>query len=574
MKNLRKTTAALLTTAVVAGGGPASAAEIVQWQFETKKHSETSNIPANLLQETQAIAKARDMFDILSDFPSTHSYFRENHPYSRNPVWLIDFTRQNPNPRINNPDGPPPELFHVELDAKTGELLSFRHQNPDWTGSKIPPAETAKQTASAFLKKFDPNLYSRVWLNANVGGSGGTTSGDSNGKRYTWTHASVNFYELVNGIPFKSNRVQIDVDEYGHVVGMQRMFRFDSGKLPDPARAVPIEEIRNELAKQLKMEKRYVTRLPKKGEDGQMQWVDSPVLAYFPVHVPAFDALTGQISDPWIRPFFEQERKSYKVIGGEQPGVAKDKEDAERLVSDLLKLDLSQLQFTERNGENYGLERGIRTFIWSEKPARDNPQPLFINAMFDAETGRLLHVHVNGKKHTGNQPAFSLEEGEAKALEILKKQLPAGEWNLILLSAVDRSKPFPSPKWFDPEKENGKIINPEAVYSYSFVLGHQGVPVMDQYYSVELDTATGELTSLFLPFGTVGNLPDNRNTVSAEEAKTEFLRSHPLQLVYVWPEFFSQAAPEGQLRYEIDPLYQTFQYIDAFTGKTVTIDDK
>lgn len=51
----------------------------------------------------------------------------------------------------------------------------------------------------------------------------------------------------------------------------------------------------------------------------------------------------------------------------------------------------------------------------------------------------------------------------------------------------------------------------------------------------------------------------------------EFLQSHPLRLVYYWPEYFGQKTPQPSLVYMPD-YGNSMEYIDAFTGKTVTVE--
>lgn len=571
MKKLQKTAAAaLFLSAAVAGTTPASAAESKSIQQAVDTRSQQPQVPANVIQEAQAVSMVRGMFDGLSGLPFVHASYQERGFRSQSPVWFLSFSKQDPKNTVVNPDDPPMETFHAELDARTGDLLTFNHQHPDWMGSKNPPEEIARQAANEFLKKLDPKLYSRVQLDT-VSGGGGSSASTRNGKTYTWSHSSIMFNELVNGIPFKSNRVQIDVDEYGHVFGMYRAFRFDSSKLPDSAKALPVEKVQ-QFAKQLDMQKYYVTRFPVKDKDGKMQWIESPKLVYGPKQIPVFDAVTGQSLTEDYYYASNQERKSIEVTGSAQPLIAKDKQDAKLLVAELLKIDLSTLQFREEQRPPVFSEKELWSFSWMEKPDPNNPQPLFINAAFDAQTGQLLSIHMNGKKDSGKKAAFTLQEGQAKALAVLQKQLPLGKQELFLMSSFDRSQPFPVPKWFDPSKQKGQYFHPENIYTYYFVAGHQGVPVVDQGYSVELDSATGELVGLSLSATAKATLPDNKNTVSPEAAKQTFLQEHPLKLAYYWPEFFMQMAPEGQLRYEVDAL-QKFAYIDAFTGKTIVVDN-
>jgi hypothetical protein len=97
---------------------------------------------------------------------------------------------------------------------------------------------------------------------------------------------------------------------------------------------------------------------------------------------------------------------------------------------------------------------------------------------------------------------------------------------------------------------------------------------MDRACSVQVDALTGKIIAFYNGInGLPVPLPDNRNVVPVETAKAEFLKQHPLKLVYLWPEYFDQKAPSPYLVY-IPAPGPDFYYVDAFTGKTLQPENK
>ncbi|GIM45609.1 hypothetical protein DNHGIG_11580 [Collibacillus ludicampi] len=577
MKNLQKLATATVLAAVVSTV-PQSAWAEQPVQAKQEAEIQKQQVPADVIQKDQAIAKVRNLFDGLKELPYAEAYYVPDHigMYS-NPVWSLTFSKENftqlkQEPQKKNEDGPR-DVLHAILDAKTGQLLNFSRQNPDWIGDKEPSAQQARQAAADFLKKIAPDLSNRVQVDDVSSGTMGFYS-QKGKKEYRWRFASVNFYETVHGIPFHSNCVSIHVDPYGHVVGMNVFFRFDSSKLPDPAKAIPLAKAEEIFSRQLKMNKMYMTGYTQRDENGKFKWVEHPVLMFTPNNVPPINALTGQPAETFFFRSWNEEPKKFTLDGLGKTLQAENKEEAKRLVTDFFKLDLTKFQFEEQQDPGFESDREMWNFNWTEKNTGGSAEhPKFVHATFDAKSGQLMGLFMNENENS-DKPTITLEEGQTKALEFLKSQLPTGEQEIFLMSSFDESNFEQPPKWYDPSKEKAQQnFKPEHVYSYTFNLGHQGVPIADLGYSVQIDAVTGQIVGVYLPVLKPIHLPDNKNTVSEEVAKETFLHDQPLHLLYNWPEFHMQIAPEGQLLYEPDFIHMgKFSYIDAFTGKTVVVD--
>ncbi|MDF9408376.1 hypothetical protein L7E55_08400 [Pelotomaculum isophthalicicum JI] len=128
------------------------------------------------------------------------------------------------------------------------------------------------------------------------------------------------------------------------------------------------------------------------------------------------------------------------------------------------------------------------------------------------------------------------------------------------------------PGWVDRSKLAGDEQRPECYFT--FTRTHQGIPVSDRSYSVNVDGLTGRVTAFHdRNSGSPVTLPDSKNVVTAEAAKAEFLQSNPLRLVYTWPEYCGQKAPKPPSGLHTGLRLRCKRgYIDALTGKTVTLE--
>lgn len=114
-------------------------------------------------------------------------------------------------------------------------------------------------------------------------------------------------------------------------------------------------------------------------------------------------------------------------------------------------------------------------------------------------------------------------------------------------------------------------LQQRPLFFFYFIRTHQGIPVSDRSYSVQVDAFTGKVTGFNDGSGsTPATLPDSKDVVTVGAAKAEFLKHHPLRLVYIWPEYLDQKGPAPRLAYM--PTFGEWDYIDALTGKTMVVE--
>lgn len=545
MKTLKKAAVAtMIASAMVVSSAPAFAAETdSKWESNT-----------GMIDEDQVIAKVRELFGVPHLQHADATYWESDGMVNR-PSWTVRLSAQEPSPAEQGPQ----EFLHAVLDAKTGELIMFNHLNPDWAGEETPSTEIALPAANEFLAKAVPDLVPKIQFHSADSSGSSHMAGKDGEEGLVLTHRALSFVEMVNGIPFESNYISLQVDQYGHVVGMHREYGFDAAKLPDRSQAISLEQATQAFSDSIKMVKHYLT-------DGQ----DNQVLAYYPLGLTSINAITGKPEQNLFGRDMQNELQRYEVAGKNRPLIAADKEAAQRIVAEWTGLDLAKMLYRETEQLDpfrYGVP--VRMFNWDLMPTAEQP-PVHVSAVFHAETGQLLTLNKSTSAEPPEQPAvLSFEEGKIKALQFVQNQLQDGDHELFLSYAADQTKPMQLPDWFRIDESNKDWFSNNNTYDYSFNLGHQGVPISNANYHVQIDAATGQIVNLAVPSRSVWVLPDNADTVTPEAAKAEFVGQFQLELVYTWPSFMGQSAPEGELVYRYrQPA--GFTYIDAFTGKAVT----
>ncbi|MBE3552931.1 MAG: PepSY domain-containing protein [Kyrpidia tusciae] len=547
--------------------------------------------PPGAIPEQEAVAKVRALFGGLKELPYVRAVFAPGNPAlgisyygTAKPAWDLTFSAADLSAQ-RDPSSGPADTLHAWVDAFTGAVLGFSRTNPAWTSDRQPDVNMAFQVASEFLKKVESPFQDQAFTQTNFGGisQAASNGADPGQKLLQWQFAEVSFAEKVHGILFPQNSVKIRVDPYGHVVGMLIFRPFDSSKLPDPSGARSRDQAQQALADQLELQKQYLVSPFRVDSTGHPQPTHQPILGYFPANLPAIDALTGKPTSvmPGIQ-WGTRVDRILTVVGRGEPLQAADQQSAERLLTHVLHMDLSGMTFRQRTlPSDAAFGTGYRIFTWAKLPPqpsassgglnRATPEPPGpstlgeVNAVLDP-TGRLVNLNTDLGALRGKPTRLTVQEGEAQAVAFLQQVLPKGTQTLQLVRVVDQSVPPSPPEWFDPVKGADSLPQPMPVYLYSFLPLYQGVPIADHGYMVIVDGTTGRVVGFSVPPAPAVQLPDNRNTITAEQAKAAFLNNQPIRLVYRWPEFGNQAAPQGQLVYEFD-TGRLVHYIDAFTGE-------
>lgn len=464
---------------------------------------------------------------------------------------------------------------HLTFDSANGELLSFNINNPQWASDQLPAPALAKEKAAQFVQILLGAQVKDYQPAASISFSGSGMA-DDKGNQITWASAEVQYNRLINGVPLLNSGFRVGVDVFGHITGFQREKEavLDPAKFPVPSRAVTPAAAEKAFSGLLEMNLQYFARHPMKlAVFSQGKGETRPVLMYAPSFLAPIDALTGKPLADFMDKTGQSKRLTLQGEGGQL--TAGTPEEAAALLTKQFGVDMAGLSLQNVDERPAFSGPGMKTkeynWVSQPKPGADgrpeNSLMRYVHMTTVAGTGRVVGFNLQDESSRGRQATVSPEAALNTAEQFLQKHLPPG-------AAALQVRVYPSggevmPSWVDKSKLQAHE-QPQPVFSFNFNRIYQGVPVVDSSYSIQVDALTGKIIGFNDGFsGSSVALPDNKNVVPAETAKAEFLKRHPLQLVYIWPEFFGQKAPSPALVY-IPAFGSGWDYIDAFTGKTVT----
>ncbi|TEB07715.1 hypothetical protein Psch_01270 [Pelotomaculum schinkii] len=474
--------------------------------------------------------------------------------------------------------------IRASLSFKTGtnELVRFDIRNPDWASLELPPAELAKEKAYEFARQVLGDKIKDYRMSDGIGFSSGGAR-DSKGNEINWTEAGVQFERLINGIPMLNSGIRVDVDAAGHVTeyytdgfyqinGGIKYEEPDLAAFPSPALAITGEAAEEIFAGLLEMKLNYVGSFPlqyPKYRSGEVE--TRPVLMYAPSAYASIDAVTGEP----LAGFQQPPQISLVSLTGEgKKLVAATPEEAAALLAAETGMDIAGMKLSGEDEVEESLQPGIKVKTYhlnSEPQTGQDGTPdystmryLYLRTL--ADTGQVVGFNLQDEAGHGEKATVSRAAAQETAIQFLQRYLDRGAAEMEMYVSWPQEESIPD--WVDRSKLEGNEQRPE--YNFAFTCTHQGIPVSDRGYSVTVDGLTGGITAFHDRNSSSSvTLPDSKNVVTAEAAKAEFLKSHPLRLVYLWPEYYGQKAPEPVLVYMPDHG-AGMEYIDAFTGKTVT----
>ncbi len=477
-------------------------------------------------------------------------HFYQTPPQGNSPVWAAN--------------------AQLIVAANTGELEILRISHPQWATEELPPAELAKQQATQFIKQVMGDQADLYRVDPSLG-YGGSSSSDSEGNELHWSTASVRFDPVINGIPVLYNELQVDVDAAGRITGFYRHQTAlrDASSFPDPAKAISQPAAAAIMNQLIQMKLQYVQHQPLQYPP---VWSNKPretrpVLMYIPKFESALDALTGKPA--WGEEYLNSQGERVRLTGAGKQLFAQTQEEAAKILTEEFNVDMSKLEF-ERLFERENVLRGdqkYKHYLWrTADDAEAGMNRKYVQLHTVAATGEIWRFSVQEDVTVDQEARVSPKLLRQKAVQLVEKYLPAGATEMELVTFDFAAVP----DWVDKQQLKKEEL-PQPTTSFMFSPLHQGIPVSDGAYAVSMNNITGEVTEYAKGgLATDVTLPDSRGVATAEVAKAEYLKNHPLQLIYRWPEWFRQRAANPELVYMLNSDIG-WGYIDAFTGKTVMI---
>ncbi len=575
MKKHRMVTGAVLALTFsiwAASPAPAGANEaVVSVPAQASSSAEASSVqifPATEVKLTESQQKNLDkIYDILPELGKLNvQYITDPEAEGRWSVFLGKGSLTSSGDR-------PESSARLEFDAGSGELIDFDFHNPQWASEKTPSPEYAKQKAAEFVRQLLGDKADQYKVGENLGYSGSSHS-DDKGNQINWTAASVQFNPLIHGVPLLNWGFRVNVDVAGHITGFSQqdsMQDLSETFFPDPKNAISLEEAERKYAQEVQMKLSYRQQQPLSYRMMGQPAETRPALVYTPNFQGSIDALAGEPVEDLGYVLGQPERR---VLTGEgKELVARTPEEGVKLLAEKFGVDMNNMELLRSPEDRIDSQgkRNIKDYTWRTPYdlQEDRENPRYVTLHTEADTGKVLSFSLQDEASRGKEGKITLETARQKAVQFVQPYLEPGSVEMELVSWSSGQFIL---SWVDQSKIDLDQL-PVPISHFVFQPLHQGIPVVDRGYSVSVNEVTGKVVS-YVQGGLdpAVELPDAQGVVAAEVAKAEYLKTHPLRLVYLWPEWFGQRPPAPNLVYTLEEALGA-TYIDALTGKTVIIEE-
>ncbi|WAH35292.1 YcdB/YcdC domain-containing protein [Alicyclobacillus dauci] len=458
--------------------------------------------------------------------------------------------RQQAGPNLSS------NFAHATVDATTGDVLQFNNNNGQgWDASKPVTLSAATKMANDWLNKLAPSKAAKLTLQPT---SGAMNSG------YSFL-----FVEEVDGIPAPFNQAEVDLDSSGNLVNYNLSWH-DVSFPSKPSSVLDKTTAQQKFIDNLQLQLQYQRSFNMHGSS-PIQLVYLPVSASKSVYglgAPMIDATTGQSVGVDGKPTNDSQSAATPqpiVPGGPATFPTPKTEsmtqsDAENEVRSLLGLTGDAWTPSgSGQGTSYfgGPFSGHQT--WNVSLTNQNNDNVSVTV--DATDGVILSYNYNSQPSSASSGASSsLSDAQAQTVadDFVKKLFPT------MTGAIAR----------DP---NSMIFGqPDTAYEqYVFLVN--GIPFRGLQVSV--NEVTGQVENFNLDDDVSSQFPDPSKAISAQAAKSAYIKRDPVVLQYDLPETLptSKTGPfqisygsTAQLVYAGAPMPYGPGTLNALTGNWIT----
>ncbi|GIO07115.1 hypothetical protein J31TS6_31430 [Brevibacillus reuszeri] len=406
----------------------------------------------------------------------------------------------------------------IYLDKKTGSIKSFDYESDERDADEL-PLDVRKEKADAFLK--------------------GLLGKDAEGYQFDFQKSEnigdVIYQWVVNGIPFDDRSLLVGVNGKGEVI-MLMADRPPSvpPSLPNPDEAISLAQAQKAVADRMTPAYR-----PQKDGSGMM-------LTYHVSWSGVLDAKTGQSVETEHAKFYSQPNLSTPLIPVSPQSkalIARNKGEAATLLKNLIGFDTADATYVERSPEE-GPYGKVQDYIWKKGNQ-------IAKVSVKQGNGQVIALNLEAANYSVPTQKFELDAAKKTAVQVLQTYLNA-ETKAVALDADSH-------------------LRENTSYNFIFYGTHNGLPVLNQMYQVTLNKETGKLIGLSGDFSQSGNVmyPDPTKIVSREQAALEYLKHHPLQMMYFAPVIDSKRSATPLLVYKSGVNKDVLEYVDAVSGKSI-----
>ncbi|MFS0558422.1 YcdB/YcdC domain-containing protein [Brevibacillus sp. 179-C9.3 HS] len=347
--------------------------------------------------------------------------------------------------------------------------------------------------------------------------------------------AVVSVYPQLNNTWVDKETARVMVDANGQVVRFQQ----EKVKLPtpaevaDPAKAIPLEKVREEWRDKVSLELAYDERAGK--------------LVYVPDQLPIMDALTGEdISD-----VFKTDRERMNIKGTADLSVWLDTKKMEQMLEKDFALNLKERTYNNVTEDKKYKNSDIDRHEWRARSYQSAAITL------DRKTKAPIEIKLDGSVEKELEKPLSDDEAKEVAVQFVTKYLLSKE-QAFSVKETHLVKSLPG--WADQN-----LVRP--VSSFAFYPESNGIPTKKPLFYIEVDAKKG-----LIVLAKVNDLPSvpaslsKEGLVSVDKATEAYGKQAELRLAYWYPRIGKHSAKLPQLAY-LPTLNAKALQVDAATGK-------
>jgi hypothetical protein len=456
--------------------------------------------------------------------------------------------------RVMGPNLNGNNFVFAEVDANTGQILSFQNGKSSWETGKWISLQKAEQIATTALQKLAPQAASQLTLAPSTGP-------DSNGYSFL-------FIRKVNGIWAPFDKAIVTLDETGKLVAYS--FNWHEVTFPAvPATVLSQDTAVSKYQSALHLQLQYQTIYAGGSGLGSLELTYAPKISttsngfFDGTGEPLIDAASGQTLGSDGLPYVDSAAPSLQplVPGGPEnwptaSGKVMDHATLEQQIRQQYNLSTTDwtLSNTSDNQSTGGPLSNHPSEQFSFSNVQTNDQ---VTIGIDATDGVVMQFNENGGQNpnASSVPALTSDQLQQDADQFVKETFP------YLTGAIAHQV----------QTNNGP---PEqAFFSYQFL--YQGLPLGN--FPVILNSATGQVQDYNLQVDPSATFPSPAHAMTEAAAESAFILRDPLVLQYLLPtqvtQKVSNAAPQytygatAQVVYSGMPTAYGIGTLNAVTGE-------
>lgn len=519
-------------------------------------------IPLEAKDDPEAAAKAKiskekatELAQTYADIPDGYRLnsisFNSWNPSSSSGAWNLSFVKEEQERYYGN--------ISVSVDGDSGKLLSLSlYENDPSKQPAFPPKvnlEQAKEIAWEQLIRYNPELQESVKYN------------DSNEK---WAKPpldgnvsySIQFDRLINGIPFPSNYIQVQIDSEGKLTNYNYVW---DNRLQFEEAAAPLSE-KEAMAlytEKLSPSLSYIRPYQKTAKN------TNPYLAYrinsFLLDVNSGKLITesGQETQDGITPVpLTEEPLAPKPASDQNLSEEQAVERVQTFFPLPAGAELTDVYYNEN------VDNQVSTWNLNWRIPRDNGRDYdYLHAAVNSKTGEIVNyggkniILADQTSAEQTKPKIDLDTAKQTAVDLVTKLLPHYSSELAINELALSNYP-------------AERIEESNSYSVPFLRLVNGVVSEDESISVDVNLVTGEITNFWSNLLSAADYPDTLPDILTEqEAEDLLFAQYKAELQYYVPGYYggqrdNKNEPKtGKAVYRLVPLNPIEGlFLDAETG--------